>query len=107
MAVPPVTDPFLSQLHYNQVTNSVTAPTYIIPNSKDLEVSTIPGLKLNEEMEMTMMEWLLKGIILWLSFDLILISTFWYLTVTIKQLWPGWWKEVIVDDLAEPDFYRR
>jgi hypothetical protein len=52
------------------------------------------------------MEWFLKVVILWLSFDLILISTFWYLTVTVKPLWPAWWKAVIVDDLGEPDFYR-
>ena len=52
---------------------------------------------------MTMMEWLLKGAILWLSIDLVVISTLWYLSLTISQLWPDWWRKVIVDTI-EPDF---
>jgi hypothetical protein len=46
-----------------------------------------------------MMEWLLKGAILWLSIDLVVISTLWYLSLTLNQLWPDWWKKVIVDTI--------
>jgi hypothetical protein len=52
---------------------------------------------------MTMMEWLLKGAILWLSIDLVVVSTLWYLSLTIRQLWPDWWRKVIVDTI-KPDF---
>ena len=48
------------------------------------------------------MEWLLKVTILWLSVDLVIISTLWYLSATISQLWPDWWRNVIVDTI-EPD----
>ena len=49
------------------------------------------------------MEWLLKGAILWLSINLVVVATVWYLSVTISQLWPNWWRRVVVDTI-EPDF---
>lgn len=49
------------------------------------------------------MDWLLKGVIVWVSIDVLLIASIWYLSQTIMQLWPDWWREVVVDTL-EPDF---
>lgn len=43
------------------------------------------------------MEWAVKSVIIWLSFDVIVIATIWYLCQTIPQLWPTWWREVVVD----------
>jgi hypothetical protein len=53
--------------------------------------------------EMYVMEWLFKGIIIWLSVDAVLIATIWYLSITLSQLWPDWWRRVIVDSI-EADF---
>lgn len=48
-----------------------------------------------------MMASLLNIIILWLSLDIIILATAWYLVTTIKPRYPNWWRQMIVDD--EPD----
>lgn len=48
------------------------------------------------------MEWLLKVIVIWLSVDVVLIATIWYVVVTVQQLWPDWWARVVADSL-DPD----
>lgn len=44
------------------------------------------------------MEWLIKGVIIWFSIDVVLIATCWYLSFIGPRFWPDWWKAVIVDD---------
>lgn len=51
-----------------------------------------------------MMESVLDFIILWLSLDIIIVATGWYMVATIKPRYPNWWRRTIVDD--EP-IYRR
>ena len=51
-----------------------------------------------------MMESVLDFIILWLSLDIIIVATGWYMVTTIKPRCPNWWRRTIVDD--EP-IYRR
>ena len=48
------------------------------------------------------MEWVVKGVIIWLSFEVIVITTIWYLCQTIPQLWPTWWRVIVVD--VEPGY---
>ena len=38
-----------------------------------------------------MIEFLLKLSVIWVSASIIVISTVWYLAVTIPQRWPDWW----------------
>ncbi|MCK6627249.1 MAG: hypothetical protein L6R45_18995 [Anaerolineae bacterium] len=38
--------------------------------------------------------WWLQLIFIWLSIDLIVIATGWYI-VTLKQYFPNWWEQVI------------
>lgn len=40
------------------------------------------------------MVWWLQLILIWLSIDLIIIATGWYI-VTLKQYFPNWWEQVI------------
>ena len=40
----------------------------------------------------------LKVVTLWLSIDIILIATAWYLATTVRPLCPDWWRRVIVDE---------
>ncbi len=47
------------------------------------------------------MDWLLKFIVIWLSFDIIVLATVWYAVATIKPRFPGWWQRVIVADDPE------
>lgn len=49
------------------------------------------------------MDWFFKIVTIWLSIDIIVITTFWYLSITIPRFWPTWWREVVVGAL-EPDF---
>ena len=54
------------------------------------------------------MMWLLELLIIWLSIDIIICATYWYLIKTIKPVYPGWWKRNIVFEVAsyfdlEPD----
>ena len=51
---------------------------------------------------MIMMEWLLSFSVIWLSIDIIVIATGWYLVSTIKPRCPEWWRRVVVDE--EPKF---
>lgn len=45
------------------------------------------------------MQRVLEFIIIWLSIDIVLISTGWYATTTISQLCPKWWQRVVVDSV--------
>lgn len=45
-----------------------------------------------------MLDWLLDFSVVWLSIDIIIMATGWYLATTIKPRYPNWWKRVIVDD---------
>lgn len=49
------------------------------------------------------MDWLLKVVTIWLSIDVMVITTFWYLSLIIPKRWPIWWREFIVDTV-ETDF---
>ncbi len=40
------------------------------------------------------MSWWLQLIIIWLSIDIIIIATGWYM-LTLKQYFPDWWERVI------------
>lgn len=42
------------------------------------------------------MDWLLKIVAIWLSLDILIIATSWYVALTIKQFWPEWWQRVVV-----------
>ena len=48
------------------------------------------------------MIWWLQLIIIWLSIDIVIIATGWYM-VTLKQYFPDWWEQVIACE-AESDF---
>lgn len=48
------------------------------------------------------MVWWLQLIIVWLSIDLIVLVTGWYVT-TLKQYFPNWWERVIACEV-EPEF---
>jgi hypothetical protein len=39
------------------------------------------------------MDWLLKCIVLWLSLDVIIITTGWYAVTTIEPRYPDWWNK--------------
>lgn len=43
------------------------------------------------------MDWLLKLVIIWLSFDILTLATVWYAVNVIKPRCPHWWKQVVVD----------
>ncbi|MCQ3972292.1 MAG: hypothetical protein DPW09_02460 [Anaerolineae bacterium] len=45
--------------------------------------------------------WWVQLISIWLSIDLIIIATGWYI-VTLKQYFPQWWEQVIACEV-EPD----
>ena len=45
-----------------------------------------------------MMESVLDFIILWLSLDVIIVATGWYMVTTIKPRCPNWWRRTIADD---------
>ncbi|NJN93165.1 MAG: hypothetical protein HC875_03265 [Anaerolineales bacterium] len=47
------------------------------------------------------MVWWLQFIIIWLSIDLIIIATGWYIA-TLKAYFPNWWEQVIACEV-EPD----
>ena len=47
------------------------------------------------------MSWLLQLIIIWLSIDVLIVTTGWYAVTTIKPNFPNWWKRTIAD--VEPD----
>ena len=49
------------------------------------------------------MDWLLKLALVWLSIDIVIIASVWYAVATIRPLYPGWWRRVIVDD--DPELY--
>ncbi|MFN8455785.1 MAG: hypothetical protein U0401_14155 [Anaerolineae bacterium] len=46
------------------------------------------------------MDWFLKFLVIWLSFDILTLATAWYAVNVIKPRCPTWWKQVIAD--AEP-----
>ncbi len=45
------------------------------------------------------MIWLLKFLITWLSIDVVVIATGWYINTVARVYFPNWWKQVICDDL--------
>ncbi|MDH3675436.1 MAG: hypothetical protein OES12_08055 [Anaerolineae bacterium] len=47
------------------------------------------------------MDWFLKFVVIWLSFDIVIIASVWYAVSTIRPLYPNWWRRVIVDDDPE------
>jgi hypothetical protein len=48
------------------------------------------------------MDWIFKLIVLWLSFDIVMVSTSWYIKSIIEPRWPEWWERAIVG--VEPRF---
>lgn len=51
------------------------------------------------------MEWLLKIVVLWFSFDVILVATCWYAATVIRPYCPNWWERVIVG--TDPEIKHR
>jgi len=49
------------------------------------------------------MDWLINLLVIWLSFDIVVVATAWYASVTIAPRYPHWWRRVIVD--VEPNYY--
>lgn len=49
-----------------------------------------------------MLEWLLKFAVIWISIDAVVMATGWYMTTTIRPLFPNWWRQVVVDE--DPEF---
>lgn len=47
---------------------------------------------------MIIMDWLLSFSVIWLSIDIIIFATGWYLVTTIKPRYPEWWRRVVVDE---------
>ena len=47
------------------------------------------------------MFWLLQLIVIWLTIDILVITTGWYAVTTIKPYFPNWWKRTIAD--IEPE----
>jgi len=45
------------------------------------------------------MVWWLQLIVLWISLDVVIISTGWYAIKTIKPYFPKWWERHIAVDL--------
>jgi hypothetical protein len=43
------------------------------------------------------MDWLLKLIVIWLSIDIVMIASAWYVASVIRPLAPDWWKKHIID----------
>lgn len=43
------------------------------------------------------MMWVLYFIVLWLSASVVILATGWYAAASLKQLWPEWWRQVVVD----------
>ena len=48
------------------------------------------------------MQWFLYLLVIWLSFDIIVVATAWYAWAVIAPRYPNWWKRVVVD--VEPDY---
>ena len=48
-----------------------------------------------------MLELIIKFAIIWMSIDLVILATTWYLWGTIRVYYPDWWYRVIVD--GEPN----
>jgi hypothetical protein len=44
-------------------------------------------------------DWLIKVAVIWLSFDIVLLSTGWYASLIIKQFWPDWWQRLVVNTI--------
>jgi hypothetical protein len=44
------------------------------------------------------MIWFLKILLLWLSFDVVVIASALYLVRVIRPKFPNWWRQVVVDD---------
>jgi len=54
--------------------------------------------KMGRSVGLTML--VLKIVTLWLSFDIILLATGWYLATTVRPLCPDWWRKVVVDEVS-------
>jgi hypothetical protein len=54
----------------------------------------------------TLMDWLLRLVVIWFSLDVVIIATGWYAKSTIKVQFPNWWRRVICDKgpEIEPEF---
>lgn len=50
------------------------------------------------------MDWLFQLVILWFAVSLFVVATGWYASSLVPRLWPGWWREVVVDIEPETRF---
>ncbi|HMQ54915.1 MAG TPA: hypothetical protein PKE64_22325 [Anaerolineae bacterium] len=48
------------------------------------------------------MDWMIKLAVLWICFDIVVVSTSWYIKNIIEPRWPEWWERAIVG--VEPCF---
>ena len=42
--------------------------------------------------------WFFGLCLIWMSLDIVIFATAWYLVTTIKPRYPGWWRRTIVDE---------
>jgi hypothetical protein len=47
------------------------------------------------------MEWFLKLVVIWVSIDVVIIATAWYIVSVIKPHFPNWWRQTIVAEEPE------
>jgi hypothetical protein len=43
------------------------------------------------------MIWVLYVMVVWVSASVVIVATGWYAAAVLKQLWPEWWQQVVVD----------
>ena len=48
------------------------------------------------------MIWVLYIMVVWVSVSVVILATCWYAGAVLKQFWPEWWQQVVVD--TDPDF---
>jgi hypothetical protein len=46
------------------------------------------------------MNWILNITLIWLAIDLLAIGSIWYVPRVVPRLWPGLWRQVIVDTIG-------
>ena len=48
--------------------------------------------------DVKVIEIVLRIAAIWFSISILVIATSWYLTATIPQRWPDWWRRIVVDE---------
>ena len=45
-----------------------------------------------------MFEWVFKFTVIWISIDIFIVATCWYVSKLARPLFPEWWRRVVMDD---------